>query len=277
MTVSVIIPTHNRAHTLPRAINSVLLQSCKDTEIIVVDDRSTDNTRQMLSAYEGVLYVHNGHCRGPAGARNQGIEAASGEYVAFLDSDDEWSLGHLEESLTYLEKHRLDASYALWYRQRGYSWEGYPPEWLGFLVKELLLEVDGPAILLGDRIAEYMVSKPFWCFHLDTLVARRSAVQRVGMFDEGFHSAEDMEFSFRLLMGATACLINSYHARYYEGDDNMVALRTADPVKLKRHCANMVMAFRKIEGLVEAFLPGADKAKCHEQIERKIREYEILR
>lgn len=274
MKVSVVIPTHNRAHCLTRAINSVLSQTNKDFEIIVVDDRSKDETKQLVQSFADVKYVVNQHKRGPAGARNQGIEVASGEYVAFLDSDDEWLPEHLESSLMYLESYKLDASYALWYRMRGTIWEKYPSEWLDIVVSDLNLTVNNKAILLGERIAEYTVSKPFWCFHIDTLVVKRDVLLKC-QFKEHFSSAEDLEFVFRLLLTASACLINEYHAYYYEGDDNIVALRKYDAAKVRIHNANMVRAFKEIESLIES-LPFVDKTKCQEQLNWKIEQYEIL-
>lgn len=89
--VSVIIPTYNRGSLIARAINSVLSQTFKDFEIIVIDDGSTDNTQEVLESFEGEIryvYQQNG---GIAKARNRGIELAQGNYIAFLDSDDYWA------------------------------------------------------------------------------------------------------------------------------------------------------------------------------------------
>jgi len=275
MNVSVIIPTYNRAHTLARALRSVLSQTVDAAEIIVVDDHSTDETKRLVSEFEGVRYVINSHHRGPGGARNEGIDAASEKYVAFLDSDDEWFPKHLEESQYCLKTYDLDASYALWYRQRGDSWEGYSDDWLDLLVRDLNLKATDDAILLGDKIAEYTISKPFWCFHTDTLVVKRHLIHELGMFDEELLSSEDLEFSYRLLLESSACLIDKYHALYYEGDDNIVALHTEDPVKTKAHAKNTVKALKKIGHLMESAYT-VDAEKCRAQLNRKIEEYEVL-
>ena len=87
-TFSVIIPTYNRAHTLPRAIESVLNQTLQDFELIVVDDGSTDDTKRIANYYP-VIYIYQENS-GVSAARNMGIKAARGKYIAFLDSDDEW-------------------------------------------------------------------------------------------------------------------------------------------------------------------------------------------
>ncbi len=92
--VSVVVPTHNRAHTVLRAIDSILHQSYSRVEVIVVNDGSSDNTIVVLQEARDkdarVLPCNNERDKGPAGARNMGISMATGEYVAFLDDDDEY-------------------------------------------------------------------------------------------------------------------------------------------------------------------------------------------
>ena len=89
-TVSVIIPTHNRGWILKDAIDSVLAQDYTDYELIVVDDGSTDNTRQILDSYGRDIAVVQQPNRGVSAARNRGIDASRGGLIAFLDSDDLW-------------------------------------------------------------------------------------------------------------------------------------------------------------------------------------------
>jgi glycosyltransferase involved in cell wall biosynthesis len=88
--VSVIIPTYNRGWVLTEAIDSVLAQDFQDYELIVVDDGSTDNTREVLDTYGQDIIVLRQANKGVSAARNRGIAAAGGQLVAFLDSDDLW-------------------------------------------------------------------------------------------------------------------------------------------------------------------------------------------
>jgi glycosyltransferase involved in cell wall biosynthesis len=99
--VSVVIPTHNRASVLPRAIASVVAQTFSDWECIIVDDASSDDTESVVAGYGDprIKYLRLAVNQGQCAARNHGIRAASGEYVAFLDSDDEWLSGKLQAQL----------------------------------------------------------------------------------------------------------------------------------------------------------------------------------
>ena len=102
--VSVIIPTYNSSQYIKEAIDSVLAQTYKNFEIIVIDDGSTDNTKEVLAPYLSVIkyiYKNNG---GPASARNRGIKEANGEFVAFLDADDVWKPDRLARGVDILDQ-----------------------------------------------------------------------------------------------------------------------------------------------------------------------------
>ena len=103
--VSVVIPTQDRSTVLPRAIESVLAQSYRPLELIVVDDGSADGTPGVVRSYDQskVRYIRLEERRGPATARNVGIEAATGEYISFLDSDDEYLPGRTERMIEALK------------------------------------------------------------------------------------------------------------------------------------------------------------------------------
>ena len=105
-TVSVIIPTYNRAHMAGRAVRSVLNQTYRDFEIIVVDDGSTDKTEEVIKSIgdSRLLYMRHEKNVGSNAARNTGIRIARGEYVAFQDSDDEWHPDKLERQVPILEE-----------------------------------------------------------------------------------------------------------------------------------------------------------------------------
>jgi glycosyltransferase involved in cell wall biosynthesis len=104
--VSVVLPTHNRVAFIERAVASVLTQSESDLELIIVDDGSTDGTPQLLrrlaASEPRIRLMRNDQPRGGGGARNVGIEASLGKWVAFLDDDDEWLPKKLECQLARL-------------------------------------------------------------------------------------------------------------------------------------------------------------------------------
>ena len=102
MKVSVIIPTYNRKHTLGRAIESIISQTIKPLEIIIVDDGSNDGTREWIKEEYPFIKYLNQNNSGVSASRNRGIFSANGNWIAFLDSDDEWIPEKLERQLSIL-------------------------------------------------------------------------------------------------------------------------------------------------------------------------------
>jgi glycosyltransferase involved in cell wall biosynthesis len=100
--VTVIIPTFNRASTILDAVQSVVNQTYAPTEIIVVDDGSTDDTIEKLGVFSSCITLLRQQNAGPSVARNQGVQAASGEILTFLDSDDTWLPEKLERQVALM-------------------------------------------------------------------------------------------------------------------------------------------------------------------------------
>ncbi len=112
ISVSVIMPAYNSERFVRIAIESVLAQTVRDIELLVIDDCSTDGTADAVSEYlydPRVRYIRMDANSGAPGARNKGLELAGGKYVAFIDSDDEWLPDKLERQLHTLEKKGADA------------------------------------------------------------------------------------------------------------------------------------------------------------------------
>ena len=107
--ISVVIPTHNRAELLKRAVRSVLGQTYRNLEIIVVDDASSDNTQVAVESFgdNRIRYIRHQTNRGGAAARNTGIQVARGDFIAFLDDDDEWVPEKTEEQLKLLRAYDM--------------------------------------------------------------------------------------------------------------------------------------------------------------------------
>jgi glycosyltransferase involved in cell wall biosynthesis len=184
--VSVIIPCFNSQNTIQETIESVLAQTMQDFELIVVDDGSTDDTKQILSDFGNrvkYLYRENG---GQSAARNTGIRAAIGEFVAFVDSDDLWCPDKLEKQIRILEDTTVDWCYCdcLYFcnsdsTSLGKHSDLFYPAKEGWIAKSLLL---------GNCIAS------------PTPLIRRSIFDQCGLFDESplFRIGEDWEMWLRI-------------------------------------------------------------------------------
>lgn len=116
--ISVIIPTWNRAEFIEKAVRSVLNQTFSDLEVLVCDDGSTDNTKEIVQSINDirVKWIEGEHGGRPAIPRNHGIKASTGEWLAFLDSDDEWLPDKLEKQLGQCKKNNCLASCTNAYR-----------------------------------------------------------------------------------------------------------------------------------------------------------------
>lgn len=184
--VSVIIPTFNREQTVARAISSALNQGYVPTEVIVVDDGSTDETRETLAKFGGAIRVIHQANAGAAAARNTGSRAANGEYLAFLDSDDEWLPEKLERQIPLMREREVVLSGTNW---RGRS-ESTPRPGFDSLPFQCQWICDSPAALVS-RPGGHRIQLSSW-------VVRRDVFERLGGFDPSFVVAEDNFLIFRL-------------------------------------------------------------------------------
>lgn len=121
--ISVIIPTWNREKTISRAILSVLNQQYRDLEILICDDGSTDDTRSIVAQFakddSRIKWIDGKHTGGPATPRNTGINHAQGEWLAFLDSDDEWVSSKLSSQLKFAKNNQFNFVCSNAYVKRG--------------------------------------------------------------------------------------------------------------------------------------------------------------
>jgi glycosyltransferase involved in cell wall biosynthesis len=185
MLVSIVIPTYNRAELVERAVHSVLSQTYPDLEVIIVDDASTDNTRERIKALQQVdhriLYFRHNSNRGPQAARNTGVQAAKGEYIAFLDSDNEWLPRKLERQMA-LFSHKADSLGVVYCGYSKVSAGGevlneYAPRYRGLVYKQTL----------GD-----------WLTDTSTLVVRKHILEKIHGFDENIRAYQEWDLCIRL-------------------------------------------------------------------------------
>lgn len=106
--VSIIMPSYNTAKFISKTIESVLEQTYKNWELLIVDDCSTDNTDEIVSKYDDdrIIYLKNKKNSGAAVSRNKALKNAKGKWIAFLDSDDLWYPTKLEEQIKYMKKNK---------------------------------------------------------------------------------------------------------------------------------------------------------------------------
>ncbi len=187
--ISVIIPTYNREKLVTQAIDSVLNQTFRDHEIIVVDDGSTDGTKDILKPYmDSIRYIYQDN-RGVSAARNRGVRESRGELLAFLDSDDLWSPDKLE---TQLDKISTDEVLSF----EGVEWFVDREEDRAFLdqcrgVKWPRCHTSGYVI---DPVLDVAEGR---YFHLGTMLCRKNTFLKVGFFDEHLCMGEDEDWFSR--------------------------------------------------------------------------------
>jgi glycosyltransferase involved in cell wall biosynthesis len=179
--VSVVIPVHNGGKTVARAIESAVAQRYAAVEVVVADDGSTDDTRDVVGRYPGKVRVVGQAHRGAAAARNLGLREARGEYIAFLDADDEFLPGRVEQGVAPMAADAgVGATFCRLYRE-------YP---------------DGSRDIYGNVYGRCRAfAEHLWpSSHTQTSGAtcRRAAVERVGAFDESLQSHDDLDLWIRL-------------------------------------------------------------------------------
>lgn len=200
MKVSVIIPTYNRSKVVCDAIDSVLAQTYQDFELIIVDDGSTDDTKEKLKPYlidERIRYEWQENA-GVSAARNKGVTLSNGGMISFLDSDDLWKVDKLELEVGFLKKH-LDVS-VVFSDTEVYSGDSFNPSWLKSrpIFSKFLsgLSVADGGVLRQRDISLYLIEE----FPVKgcNFSLTRQAFLRAGIFDHSFMAAEDWEFFIRL-------------------------------------------------------------------------------
>lgn len=191
--ISVIIPTFNRKEVLPRAINSVLKQKGVPLELIIVDDGSTekqdtgwrraDDEKQnsLRPPLPAIRFLRLEENKGPAAARNVGIKEAKGEWIAFLDSDDEWKPGKLKAQLDFFEKnpdYEICQTEEIWVRN-------------GVRVNPMKKHKKYAGWIFRECLPLCIVSP-------SAVMMRRKLFDAVGLFDEALPACEDYDLWLRI-------------------------------------------------------------------------------
>jgi glycosyltransferase involved in cell wall biosynthesis len=182
--VSVIIPTRNRARMLRRAILSVLAQTWEGTfELIVVSDGSSDDSEEVVASFKDqrIRFIRHKTSRGPSAARNTGLRAARGQYIAFLDDDDEWTPNKLEVQMPVIENSgpRVGLVYA----------------WMQYFQDRKPIRVGTPK-LRGDIFVEMLDNQAI--AGCPTIIIKRKVIDTVGYFDGSLPRGNDGDYWRRI-------------------------------------------------------------------------------
>lgn len=179
--ISVIIPTYNRENFILESVHSVLKQTYRNFELIVVDDGSTDATQKMLQPVFSEIILLKQPQRGPSAARNSGIRVASGTWISFLDSDDLWLPGKLEQQVRFfLANPEAKVSYTeeIWYRKgRRVNPAKKHRKYSGWIYRKML-----PLCLVSPS----------------SVMIHREVFETVGLFDETLPACEDYDLWLRI-------------------------------------------------------------------------------
>lgn len=204
--VSVIVPTYNYARFIRDCLDSIFSQTFKDLEVIVVDDGSTDNTEEVLEKYRGdIHYIHQEN-KGLPAARNRGIRSAQGEFLAFLDSDDLWLPGKLEEQIRVLRK---DTDMGIVFSDASaFSEEG--------VIQESILKEED--ICIGQCFQRLFMGN---YLVMPTVVIRKKCLDKSGMFDESLTAVEDYDLWLRISVFYRVGFVDKVLAMYRVHPSNM--------------------------------------------------------
>lgn len=184
--VSVVIPTYNYGHLLSRAVDSVLTQTFRDFEVLVVDDGSTDDTPKVLAGYGERIQAIRQDNAGVSAARNRGIAEARGEFIAFLDADDAWVPDKLEKQVAFLREH---PQYDMVYSDISHYVDDR-------LVHHSYLQERGYTQAASGLIYDNILREGF--IFVPTVMVRRECLEAVGGFDPGLSCSEDLDLWLRI-------------------------------------------------------------------------------
>ena len=209
--VSIIIPAYNRAKVLPRAINSVLTQTYQDFEIIIVDDCSRDNTDKIIKQFTDprIRYIKHKHNKGGNAARNTGIKEARGEFIAFLDSDDEWLSDKLNKQMKLFAENGPSVG-LIYAGQRCYDENnGKDFDYIG----------DKTGSVFSDMLVHNYIGS------LSVVIVRAEYIHKVGGLDEQLKSCQDWDFYIRLSRVCQFDLVKECLIKYHVGkkDPNRIS------------------------------------------------------
>ena len=273
--VSVVIPVYNRMDTIERSINSVLNQTYKNIEIIVIDDGSIDDTLKIIEhlSISDIKVLKQNH-RGANAARNLGISAAKGEFIAFQDSDDEWLPNKLEKQITYM----LRSSFSNFKIGIQDKKVGLRSSYEACYCPFFLYEGSHNGVFFSDYQDKQKYERDLLemlkvrnVISTQTLVIHRNIISDVGIFDEEMPRCQDYEFVIRIIQKKKIGYINEPLVKVYRTDNSI----SNDEAKQKE--ANIIL-LRKyedffnielcLENIFKYNINGLNETELKKEVER---------
>ena len=266
MKISLVIPSYNRYEFLKRAIASVVAQTHTVNEIIVVDDGSTDNTSQIQKDFPSIRYIYQKNS-GVSSARNSGINASANEWIAFLDSDDEWDKDKLKEQVAFHKKYKdILMSYTdeNWVRDNN--------------------EVKIPKKFRKIGEDAFLENLSYCNIAPSSALLHKSLFESVGSFNETLDVCEDYDLWLRIALNNKIALVDKKLIVKYAGHEDQLSFKYWGMDKFRVQSLEKLLKIEDIKNSVyyeniqqellkkyELLLKGAVKYER----EADIKEYEL--
>ncbi|AAR35338.1 glycosyltransferase family 2 protein [Geobacter sulfurreducens] len=219
--LSIIIPAYNNAHLLPETLDSIFSQDCEPFELIVVDDGSTDNTRDVVEGYgRGIVYLWQENSGGCSKPRNVGIRHATGEYIAMFDSDDIMKPGKVRSQMDFLDRNPdVDFVFTDFCDFRG-------AEVLASHITTCPIFNSLPKQKVGEDAYVISSTAAYETLLVENFIGgsammfRKSLFNEAGPFDETLEVSEDIDFTLRVARTHALGFINriGHHRRLHDGN-----------------------------------------------------------
>ncbi len=260
--VSVVIPTYNRAHLLERSLDSVLGQTLAADEIIVVDDGSTDNTVSTLKSLHPEVRLIQQDNLGVSAARNTGILASRHDWIALLDSDDVWHENKLERQMTALEnapEYLICHSDEIWIRQ-------------GVRVNQMNKHKKAGGHIFQHCLPRCVISP-------SSVMIHRSLFEETGLFDENLPACEDYDLWLRICSRYPVLYIDEALITKHGGHDDQLSRQHWAMDRFRIQALNKIVSESKLNdsdrdaaikmmvGKINIYLAGAEKYGNTEHVE----------
>jgi len=208
MQFSIVIPLYNKEPYIQRALDSVLVQTVQDFEIVIVDDGSTDGGADLARRYtDSRIRLIQQTNAGVSAARNRGVAEAKADLVAFLDADDEWDNNFLEQISFLIDTYPAAGLFAASYRMFSGIDTQYPK------IKNLSIPIGGHGIL-EKYLAIMLGHAPFFS---SSVVCSKEILQKIGGFPVGITHGEDLDTWLRIYLHSTLAFIYSHPVVYFTG------------------------------------------------------------